>query len=377
MHTPSPAFSAAPPANATHTGNTATNPASVAVLVGRWQIFHKGHETLLQAALAAAPSVIVVIGSALRARDARNPFNWQERAAMVRATLSPAQQERVAFLPIRDYYNDTFWNAAVAQGVHHLAGAQREIVLVGFKKDHTSYYLDNFPHWRYCAVEYSIDINATALRNVYFDSPAAQPEQAAQAAQDAQDAQAADAVLAPHLSAGVLAYLRAWRHLPAFASQAQEHRAVSDYRKRWTASAYLTADTVVRAADHVLLIRRGGDIGHGLWALPGGFIDPHESFYAAAVRELAEETGLKPLASTLSAALQGSKTFDHPLRSPRGRIVTQAFYFNLGHIRLPEVAAADDAMQAQWIPIAELATLQEQFFEDHATILDSFLGPLI
>ncbi len=81
------------------------------------------------------------------------------------------------------------------------------------------------------------------------------------------------------------------------------------------------------------------------------------------MRELAEETGLKPLASTLSAALQGSKTFDHPLRSPRGRIVTQAFYFNLGHIRLPEVAAADDAMQAQWIPIAELATL---FDTDHA-----------
>jgi bifunctional NMN adenylyltransferase/nudix hydrolase len=51
-----------------------TQPSSTALIIGRWQIFHKGHECLLQAALAAAQQVIVVIGSAYRARDARNPL---------------------------------------------------------------------------------------------------------------------------------------------------------------------------------------------------------------------------------------------------------------------------------------------------------------
>jgi len=128
-----------------------------------------------------------------------------------------------------------------------------------------------------------------------------------------------------------------------------------------------------KAADHVLLIRRGGDIGHGLWALPGGFVEPNETFYAAAVRELEEETGFNTLASTLCAALQGSRVFDHPLRSPRGRIITNAFYFNLGNIRLPEIRGADDAMEAKWVPLAALPDMEEQLFEDHARILETFL----
>lgn len=340
--------------------DTATLPtADTAIIVGRWQLFHKGHETLLQAALASAPKVIVVIGSSFRARDARNPFNWQERAAMIRATLAPEHVERVSFLPIRDYFDDELWNAAVAQGIQAQAPSPGRICLVGFKKDLTSYYLDNFPQWEFQAVEPTIDIDATSLRNVFFE---------------AQDPDACLAVLRPYVSAPVLAYLQAWARLPECERQRTEHQAVQRYRQRWTASAYLTADALVQAADHVLLIRRGGDIGHGLWALPGGFVEPNETFYAAAVRELEEETGFQTLASTMRAALQGSRVFDHPLRSPRGRIVTNAFYFNLGNIRLPEIQGADDAMDAKWVPITALAGLEEQLFEDHARILETFLG---
>jgi bifunctional NMN adenylyltransferase/nudix hydrolase len=341
---------------------TNTTPSSVsdtAVIVGRWQIFHKGHETLLQAALATAAKVIVVIGSSYRARDARNPFNWQERSVMIRATLSPAHAERVTFLPVRDYFDDSLWNAAVAQGIKEIVLNTDKISLVGFKKDHTSYYLDNFPQWEFKAIEPAIDINATSLRNVFFE---------------ALDPDARLEVLRPYISAPVLAYLQAWARLPEFERQLKEHQAVQQYRQRWTASAYLTADALVQASDHVLLIRRGGEIGHGLWALPGGFVEPNETFYAAAVRELEEETGFNTLASTLRAALQASRVFDHPLRSPRGRIITNAFYFNLGHIRLPEIRGADDAMDAKWVPLAALPAMEEQLFEDHARILETFLG---
>ena len=65
---------------------------------------------------------------------------------------------------------------------------------------------------------------------------------------------------------------------------------------------------------------------------------------------------------------------DHPLRSPRARIVTRAFYFDLGPIPLPEVLGADDAQQARWVPISELPALEDQLFEDHGCILDHFVG---
>lgn len=330
-----------------------------AVIVGRWQIFHKGHETVLNTALGVAQRVIVVIGSAYRSRDTRNPFSWQERQAMIELLLPAAERARVQFLLVRDYFDDDRWNQAVRQGIEQLTHGQGKVTLVGFKKDASSYYLDHFPAWSWHTVQPEFDLDATSLRNVFFEG---------------QDPDARLAVLAPYVSAPVLAYLQAWARLPAYAERVREQSAVAQYRKKWTANTYLTSDAVVVANQHVLLIRRGGDIGYGQWALPGGFVNPGERFYDASLRELAEETGFKPLASTMRHACQGRQLFDHPLRSARGRLITCAFHFDLGNVRLPEVQGADDALQAQWTPLAALLTLEDQLFEDHATILDHFIG---
>jgi bifunctional NMN adenylyltransferase/nudix hydrolase len=333
--------------------------AGTAVIVGRWQLFHKGHETLLNAALATAQRVVMVIGSALRSRDVRNPFTWEERKAMVQAALPQGAADRVTFLPVRDYYDDNRWNAAVLEGVGQLAGGNGPVTLVGFKKDHSSYYLDFFPNWKSRLVQQEFDIDATALRNVFFEG---------------NDPDARLAVLSPYVNAQVLAYLQAWARLPVYAQRVAEHQTVVQYRKKWTADVYLTADAVVAASGHVLLIRRGGNVGTGQWALPGGFVDKDERFYTAALRELHEETGFKTLDSTMRQALKASQVFDHPLRSARGRLITHAFFFDLGNIRLPEVRGADDAKEAKWVPLAELPQLEDQLFEDHAAILDRFVG---
>jgi bifunctional NMN adenylyltransferase/nudix hydrolase len=332
---------------------------STALIIGRWQLFHKGHESLLKAALNAASEVIVVIGSAYRSRDARNPFTWEERKAMVQATLSPSDLTRVKFLPVRDYFDDERWNNAVRKGVVQLTQVGSKVILIGFKKDATSYYLDNFPSWTYQSIEQVIDIDATSLRNVYFEGA---------------DPDARMSVLKPHISQQVLDYLQAWSRLPVYAQRMREHMAVIAYRKRWTADAYLTADAVVVAEKHVLLVRRGGDVGYGQWALPGGFVDKNERFYLASLRELEEETGLKMLGSTMKQACKAQQVFDHPLRSARGRLITMAYFFDLGNMRLPEVKGADDAMEAKWIPLSELPLIEDQLFEDHAAILDTFVG---
>ena len=82
---------------------TPSYPADAAILIGRFQPFHNGHAGLLQKALTTAAPVVVVLGSASHARSPKNPSTWQERAAMIGATLPEAQRARVHCVAVRDY----------------------------------------------------------------------------------------------------------------------------------------------------------------------------------------------------------------------------------------------------------------------------------
>ncbi|MCX4489780.1 NUDIX hydrolase [Streptomyces anulatus] len=120
-----------------------------------------------------------------------------------------------------------------------------------------------------------------------------------------------------------------------------------------------TADVVLLAAGHVLLIQRRWAPHAGSWALPGGHVDAGEASLQAAVRELKEETGL-PVAAD---ALRQVGAFDAPGRDPRGRYVTVAYTATLPELTAP--TALDDAADARWWPLTALPDLAF----DHAAIL--------
>ena len=63
----------------------------------------------------------------------------------------------------------------------------------------------------------------------------------------------------------------------------------------------------------LLLIRRGGHPYKGMWALPGGFLQRGETVEECALREIEEETTVKPV-SILPVGV-----FSQPERDPRGR----------------------------------------------------------
>ena len=89
----------------------------VAIVIGRFQPFHNGHAALLAQALRCAEKVIVVLGSAHAARSAKNPFIWEERAEMIGLTQDESTAARVTFLPLRDYYDERRWRAALLAAV--------------------------------------------------------------------------------------------------------------------------------------------------------------------------------------------------------------------------------------------------------------------
>lgn len=54
-----------------------------------------------------------------------------------------------------------------------------------------------------------------------------------------------------------------------------------------------TAGVLICREQEVILIRRGGDPGRGLWDIPGGFLEPGETPPVAARREIREELGVE------------------------------------------------------------------------------------
>lgn len=331
-----------------------------AILIGRFQPFHTGHAALLRQALEKAERALVVIGSAFRSRNAKNPFTWEERAAMISASLDAAEARRVHFVPVRDYYDDRRWAVAVEQGVRAEMEKQGvsapRLALVGFHKDASSYYLELFPDWRFSASERQGEVDATSIRQLYFEP----------------DEPAWDALrnLAPP---AVVRALKDWMKQPAFAAMREEHRSIIDYGKRWGRGPFITLDALVTVAGQVLLVRRGNTPGKGLWAVPGGFLEGRERLLQGAIRELKEETGLTVTEDELRDSLREVLVFDHPDRSQRGRIITHAHWFDLSLASLPIVAGADDAAEACWFPIDGLAGMEAELFEDHFVILERFL----
>ncbi len=339
-----------------------------AVCIGRFQPFHAGHLAMLRRALEKAPRCVVVLGSSFQARTPKNPFSWQERAEMIRLSLPLEEQEKVQFLPLRDWYDEARWTVAVREGVEALcppSAGTGDIALVGHFKDATSNYLRNFPGWRMLSVDRLHPADATSLRDAYFAS-------------SREDMPGTLAALVDQVSPAVKAFLQGWSALPAFEALREEWTMLRNYRAAWATAPYppvfVTVDAVLRCAGHVLLIRRGQAPGKGLFAMPGGFIEQRETAYQSALRELHEETGLNLLPESMRQSLRATQAFDHPDRSQRGRTITHAHYFDFGDRELPEVRAGDDAASAQWVPIDQLLSLEDQFMDDHFHILDHFLG---
>jgi bifunctional NMN adenylyltransferase/nudix hydrolase len=354
----------------------------VLVFVGRFQPFHAGHRTVIEAALRRSRHVLVLVGSANAARSPRNPFSYDERMRMIVDSIpeldidsaSIRGNARIIVRPVADHlYNEAAWIGAVQAQVDDVVanaipstGAAPRIGIIGHSKDHSSYYLSIFPTYEAIDVPgFSLDgerlLSATDLRALLFTAP---------------DELLSGRRYADAIPAGALALIAQSLRTAPLAAVRDEFAFSAAYRAKWATApfppTFMTVDAVVQQAGHVLMVVRNEQPGRGRLALPGGFLKQDETLFEGALRELHEETQIDVPRRVLIGARRADRTFDDPFRSSRGRTITHAFRFDLSEKKLPRVKGGDDAAEARWVPLSQLRP--EACFEDHAHIIHNMLG---
>jgi bifunctional NMN adenylyltransferase/nudix hydrolase len=330
-----------------------------AVLIGRFQPLHVGHLSLVEHAFAIAKKLIIIVGSHNAPTSIRNPWNSTERECFIRSALNMFEQGDLKVLPINDSaYNFNDWVLRVQQKVTAITG-EKKVVIVGHYKDDTSYYLNYFPQWNLDTLPTQADgISATCIRNAIFENKL-------------------DSV-AVYLPVEVISFLKDWEQSKTFKRLQEEYVFIQNYRKKWENApfppVFVTADAVVFAIGHVLLVKRKFNPGKGMYALPGGFVNQNESIERACTRELKEETSIDIGFKELHGSLKMRHVFDHPLRDPRGRVITHAFMYELNVRELPLVKASDDAEEVVWFPLFRIEENESSFFNDHAQIIKYFIN---
>ncbi|WP_043800421.1 bifunctional nicotinamide-nucleotide adenylyltransferase/Nudix hydroxylase [Deinococcus gobiensis] len=351
MTTPrDPALASPPPARRRRT---------FGVYIGRFEPPHQAHLLVMLEALQSVQKLIVVIGSARAARNTKNPFTAEERQDLIAAMLRGAgvARSRVLFVHVRDYfYNESLWLSEVQRGVAEYTRGSSDVALIGHLKDESSYYLRSFPAWEFIPTHVVSPLSATDVRRAYFEDRL-------------EDVRG----MVPPT---VHSFLETFRQGSDYAELRAEYDYLREYRAAWATAPYppvfVTADAVITRSGHVLVVRRAGRPGRGRLAMPGGFLETHETLLACCVREAHEETGLSE-AVHLAGQLRAQAVFDYPDRSLRGRTVTHAFHFDLGIGQLPTLRAASDAAEAFWMPLSDALAGPDLFFEDHHAIIEHFL----
>lgn len=335
------------------------------VYIGRFQPFHIGHEYIVREALEKVETLILIVGSAYQARTPINPFTYAERQEMIRSVFShEVASGRLIIVPMIDQEHDADWveevkttvNAAILdhgnKGGVHLHGLRDfKTVLAGFGKDASSFYLDMFPDWGSIQIETQHGtINASDIREDYIRRLPHLPHDA--------------------VHPRILAFLKGFSLSNEFKRLVIEHNALERDQKLYGKGPFMCADALVTWRNKVLLVTRGGEIGHGLFAMPGGFVEEGERTFDACIRELGEETKLN--GKHWGDFFVTEKLADKPNRSLRGRVYSQVHYFAIpAQVEVERPVGADDAKHADWYDFHALP--REQFFDDHYNLIRNII----
>ena len=103
------------------------------LIVGRFQTFHKGHQSLVETALNLCYRVVILVGSAQESGTERNPFNVATRINVIRECYPDENRVKIYALPDLTHEDDitTDWGKFVLENVDRYIYKAPEIMVYG------------------------------------------------------------------------------------------------------------------------------------------------------------------------------------------------------------------------------------------------------
>lgn len=85
------------------------------LFVGRFQPFHKGHLATVKFALGRVDQLVIVVGSAQKSHEPRNPFTAGERIMMIKDSLvsEKIDTSKILIIPVPDVDVHSLWTRQV------------------------------------------------------------------------------------------------------------------------------------------------------------------------------------------------------------------------------------------------------------------------
>ncbi|WP_186645272.1 NUDIX domain-containing protein [Fluviispira vulneris] len=328
----------------------------VAVFIGRFQPFHKGHVNSVRIALQSAQQLIIILGSYRMSASIRGPWAAEERIAMIQSALSPAQLKKIQFICIRDrLYNEDIWKSNIINEVEKKVGSDKSIAIIGHEKDSSSYYLRLFPNWKFMETGNYMGINATDIRMNYFlrDKTVA---------------------LYEHIPEGVIPYLKKFKRTEDYKILKAKFNAYESLKLHMKKEPEKTVcNAIIACGGYFLFVKRKEIFSQNLYSLPEATPKTNESYFECVARALLEETGLRISPEKLRQYYKKEGTFDYAGRNPLEKTISHTFLFELNDVPYPKVTAGKNIAKVEWVLYDDIYLNENCFYSDFFQIIQWFL----